>query len=377
MKIVDVEVFLLHAGVAPGPRTGPFILVKLTSDDGVTGWGQAIHRGGDLTVSALVTLGGWLKERDVVSIEGVWQQFFQRGSGRGTTGVEMAALSAIDIALHDLFGHTLGVSVATLLGGSVRDKIPVYASFMSPPLEPALEVERVAATVERGFKAVKLHAGNPRFKGEDGPTFAIRVCEAVREIWPSRWDLQLIIDVNNTFTVHEAIRVGRVLEELDVWWLEEPISANDLIGYKKVQAALDLPVSAGEGECNLAQFRDLILLADLDILQPNLTTCGGFTMGKKIASLAEAFNRPIACHNVDPALTTAVHMQFASWAQTATLPQEYFALDDFHPLREGTPILSKAIVPDDDGFVTLPDAPGLGVEVDEERVRSIALTTSA
>jgi D-galactarolactone cycloisomerase len=290
-------------------------------------------------------------------------------------GVEMAALSAIDIALHDLFGHALGISVANMLGGSIREKVPVYASFMSPALEPSLEVERVTASVERGFKAVKLHAGT-RCKGEDGPTNAARVSQAVRELWPTRQDLQLIIDVSNTFTVHEAIRVGRALEELDVWWMEEPIAANDLIEYKKVQAALDLPISAGEGECNLTQFRDLITLADLDILKPNLTTCGGFAMGKKIASLAEAFNRPIACHNVDPGLTTEVHMQFASWAQMATLPQEYFALDDIHPLREGTPILSRAIVPDNDGCAVLPDGPGLGIEVDKDRDPSISLTTS-
>jgi D-galactarolactone cycloisomerase len=376
MKIVNAEVFLLYPDANPGPRTGPFILVKLTSDDGISGWGQAIHRGGDLTVSALLTLGRWLKEVREVSIEGVWQQFQQRGAGRGTTGAQMAALGAIDIALYDLFGQTLGVSVATLLGGSVRDSVPVYASFMSPPLETSREIERVTASVERGFKAVKLHVGT-KFKSEDGPTNAIEIAKAVRDIWPSRLDLQLIVDASSTFSVHEAIRVGRVLEDCDVWWMEEPIARHDMIGYKKLQDALDLPISAGEGECNLAQFRDLIVLADLDILQPNLTTCGGFTMGKKIASLAEAFNRPIACHNVDPGLTTAVHMQYASWARMATLPQEYFALDDFHPLRDGTPILSQSITPNNDGYVQLPNAPGLGVTVDEERVRSIALIASA
>lgn len=371
MRVVGVEIFLLHADAPTGPSTGPFILVKLTSDDGLNGWGQAIHRGGDLTVHALTTLGQWLKEFNAVTIEGVWQQFVQRGSGRGTNGAQMAALGAIDIALHDLVGHCLGVPVATLLGGRVRDRVPVYASFMAH-LDPSSEVERVALSIERGFTAVKLHSGTREF-GEDRPTETVRVVEAIRDIWPDRQDVQIIMDVNNTFSVHEAIRVGRQLEELDVWWLEEPIAAHDLIGYNKVQASLDLAISAGEGEASLAQFRDLLLVAGLDILQPNLTACGGFTMGKKIASLAETFNRPITCHNIDPSVMTAANMQFASWARMATLPQEYFAFDEHHPLRDGSPILAKAIVPDNNGVVTLTDDPGLGIVVDEERVRSIAI----
>jgi L-alanine-DL-glutamate epimerase-like enolase superfamily enzyme len=376
MKLATVEIFHVHGTPSErAAKTGPYFLVKVTSPDGACGWGQAVHRGGDLTVPAIATLARWLIELDKFTIEGAWHHLARKGLGRGASGVQIHALAALDVALHDLLGHELGVPVSTLLGGRLRDTVPVYASFMGPPLSLDIELERVTRTVERGFTAVKLHAGAHGAAGDSAST-AVEVAEAIRARWPSRRELQFIVDVNNTFTVHEAIRVGRRLEDLDVWWMEEPVAAHDLLGAHRVADALDLPISAGEADSNASQFRDLILTAGVDILQPNVTTAGGFTGAKKIAALAEAFNRPISCHNTDPTVMTAANMHFASWAKMAILPQEYLSLDDSHPMRDETPILAKALLPDNSGLVTLTDDPGLGIVVDEERLRAISSVIS-
>lgn len=360
MRVNNVDVFLLHH---------QFTLVKLTADDGTSGWGEATHHGAEMTAQAAATLGSWLKEMDEVTPEGAWQTLFRKGYRRGYTGAQMAALSAIDIALYDIVGRQLSVPVSTLLGGRVRDEADVYSSFMIRGFTPAEEVERVDAAMQRGFRHLKVHTGAP-WSLNDKPDNTVSTVEAIREVWPSRSQLQLIIDVNNTYSVHEAIRVGRRLEALDVWWLEEAISPWDLAGYARLQEALDMPVSAGEQEFNLWQFSALILEAEIDILQPNLTTCGGFTVGRKIGALAETFNRPIATHNIDPSLMTAIHAQYWAATRMCTLAQEFYG-EQSHSLRDVTPILDDPL-PVIDGKIAIPDEPGLGVTVNEEVIRASA-----
>src|SRR5262249_10854274 len=150
--------------------------------------------------------------------------------------------------------------------------------------------------------------------------------------------LTLLIDVNQAYSVPVALKVGRRLEALDVEHFEEPIAPWDLDGYNQLQAALDVPLAAGEQEYNLWQFRDLILRGNLDVLQPNITSGGGFTQEMKVTALAEAHNKLVTCHNTEPTLMTAAHLHLWAVAAPCTRHQEYYG-EDAHPLLVQTPVL--------------------------------------
>jgi L-alanine-DL-glutamate epimerase-like enolase superfamily enzyme len=358
VQITDVEVFLLHRR---------FVLLKVSTDDGVSGWGEAAFHGGAITATIARHLGQQIIGRDPFAIAAIWRDLFQAGYRIGSTGAHMAALAAIDIALHDLKGRALGTPVWNLLGGKVRDRVPVYSSLMLIDATPAEDVERIQQRLAQGHRAVKVHTAKP-WSFDAGPDRTVATVRAVREACGA--DFRLLVDVNQAYTVPSALRVGRVLEEHDVGHFEEPIAPWDLDGYRRLRDALDVPLAAGEQEYNLWQFRDLVTRGCLDILQPNVTSCGGFTQAMKIVALAEAHNRIITTHNTEPTLTTAAHLHLWAVAAPCGHEQEYFG-EDQHPLLHKTPVLTDPPVVVD-GHLTVPDGPGLGVEVDEDRVRHAA-----
>ena len=307
--------------------------------------------------------------KDPFQTDALWRELFQTGYRIGSTGAHVAAIGALDIACHDIKGRALSTPVWNLLGGKFRDRVPVYSSLMQRDLPPEEDVERVQARMDQGYTWVKLHTATGWAFGA-GRDATVETVKALREKCGDYDKLKILIDVNQAYTVHGALKVGRELEALQVSHFEEPIAPWDFDGYDRLQAALDVPLAAGEQDYNLWQFRDLITRANLDILQPNITSCGGYTQGMKIAALAQAHNRPLTCHNTVPALMTAAHLHFWAAAQNCLYPQEYFGEDD-HPLRDRTPVL-KTPIRVVDGHIAVPDGPGLGVEVDEEMVRRVA-----
>jgi len=175
--------------------------------------------------------------------------------------------------------------------------------------------------------------------------------------------MTLLVDVNNAYTVHHALEVGRQLEELNVFHFEEPIPAYDYDGYNRLQAALDIPIAVGEQEYTRWQFRDLITVAQVDILQPDVVKSGGFTEMMKIAALAQTYNKPIIVHNTQPTIGTSAHLHFWAACQSCLYPQEYNI--EPHPLRDKTPIL-KTPLNIVNGYMDVPQGPGLGIEIDEK-----------
>ena len=358
MKIEKAEVFLLY---------DRYILIKLTSDDGAVGWGEAHPRGGTHTSHAAVELAGMLEELENISIQGVFQELSSRCRLTGYSAPQMSALSGIDIALHDLVGRRLNVPIWSLLGGKVRDRVPVYVSFIRRDSKEFDFIGEIEKYLARGFRTIKLHTGTPRAE-DDKPDDTINVVRSVREVWPSRDDLEIIVDVNSAYTRHGAIRVGRALQELDVMWFEEPIIPWDRKGFQSLQEALDVPIAAGENEHLLRNFRELIIDAGVDIVQPNLLQCGGFSGGMKIAALAEAFHRAIACNNWcnnnDPTLMTTTQSHFWVTANMCNLPQE---IHEDQPGRSATPLVNSGVVLRS-GYLYPPEGPGLGASLDEERI---------
>ncbi|MEM7126684.1 MAG: mandelate racemase/muconate lactonizing enzyme family protein [Chloroflexota bacterium] len=361
MKITTLDAFLLY---------DRWVYLKISTDEGVSGWGTAAFHGAKVTAQVVEALASKILGRNPFDTEQIWQDLFRTGYRIGSTGVHLAAMGGIDIALHDIKGIALNTPVYNLLGGKIRDAVPVYSSLMERHLPPQEDVDKVLKRLEQGYSWVKLHTatGWGLGLGKDG---TIETVQALRSACGDYDTLKILIDVNQAYTVDQALRIGRALSELDVSHFEEPIAPWDLDGYNQLQAALDVPLAAGEQEYNLWQFRELITRANLDILQPNITSCGGFTQGMKIAALAETFNKPLTCHNTDPMLMTVAHLHLWAACSGCVYPQEYFGEDE-HPLRDQTPVLKTPLIVEQ-GHLSVPVGPGLGVEVDEDLIRKIAV----
>jgi L-rhamnonate dehydratase len=367
MKVRDAEVFLLH---------DHYVWVRLVTIDDVVGWGATgYHRGGQrdgASVLAQVAAGlaAQVVGHDVQDTTGWWTDTFRTGYRLGSTGVQIAAMSAIDIALHDAKGRSLDTPVWNLLGGRWRDRVTVYGSLMKRGRSTEENVELTQRLLELGHRDVKLHTGT-RWGLDVGTTDddTVPIARALRE---RCGDVGIMLDLNQSYTPIGALRIGRQLEELDVIHFEEPIAPWDLDGYARLTEALDLPVAAGEQCHNLWQFEKLLTRAKLDIIQPNVTTAGGFTQLQRIATLGELHNRPLVCHNTDPTLSTAAHLHLWASDPAFSFPQELLG-ELTHPLLDDTPVL---VDPPrvEDGTVRVPNGPGLGVQVDEEVLRAAATT---
>jgi L-alanine-DL-glutamate epimerase-like enolase superfamily enzyme len=275
--------------------------------------------------------------------------------GQGTS----IAISGVDIALHDLAGKALGVPVYRLLGGRYRERVRVYASYMSRDLSPQAYAERAAAAMEGGFSGVKIKIGERFSYDSKDPDEDEVLVRAVREaIGPKA---ELLVDANSGYSVHTAIKVGRMLERYGVFHFEEPIPYTDLDGMAQIAAALDIPVAVGEQHHTRYDFKDLLTHGAVDIVQPDVTKCGGLSEGKKIATLAEAFGKYVTTHTTSVGIGLAAHLHY--WASTPACryAQEFNVVAS----RQRMPLLKQPLLPRD-GYLEVPDGPGLGIELDED-----------
>jgi L-alanine-DL-glutamate epimerase-like enolase superfamily enzyme len=358
LKVTDLKTYVLKTGQT---------LVEVFTDAGVTGIGECspmIHG------SAFATLIDKSIRRHVVGqspfdVEKIWRSAYFGHYKLGPMGIYLNALAGVDIALWDIMGKALGVPCYQLLGGKVRDKVPLYASAMRHHRKPKDEAAHLAKWVEKGFKAVKIHPYE-YWAFDQGHDDTLEVVREVRAALGP--DIPLLVDVNNSYTVSRAIEVGRKLEKFKCALFEEPIAAYDYAGYARLTAALDLAVGAGEQEYTHWQHKDLILQGQVDVIQPDVIKCGGLTELRKIGTIASAFNRPIRCHNTQPTIGTAAHYHFWVSDPMCLYEQEYFAEE--HALRDKFPILTEPL-PIKEGFLTLPDKPGLGVEIDRKTLKDL------
>lgn len=358
LKVTDLKTYVLKTG---------HTFVEIFTDGGITGIGECspmIHG------SAFAALIDKSIRRHVIGanpfdVEKIWRSAYFAGYKLGTSGIFVNALAGVDIALWDIMGKALGVPCYMLLGGKMRDKVPLYASAMRHHRAPKEEAAHLAKWVERGFKAVKFHPYQ-EWAFDQGHDDTVEVTRELRAALGP--DIPIMVDVNNAYTVERAILVGRELEKLHCAHFEEPIAQYDYAGYARLTAALDIPIAAGEQEYTHWQHKDLILQAQVDIIQPDVIKCGGFTEMQKIGVIASAFNRPIRCHNTQPTVGTAAHYHFWVSNPMCFYEQEYPAED--HPLRDTTPILTEPLSIKD-GFLTMPDRPGIGVELNRTVLKQL------
>ena len=354
MKIVSVECLILD---------GDYPFVKVHTDEGITGIGECFRRQPGVTKALIEDhLAPAIMGKDPLDTKLRFLDMMGAGSAVEMGGAVFCAMSGLDIALWDIKGKAFGVPIYKLLGGKVRDKVKVYASSMRRDLTPLEEGRRAASFVERGYSGYKLHSAVP---GEiDDP--ADETIKTVTEVRAAVGDdIDILVDVNGAYSVHQSMYIGTALEDLGVFHFEEPRPAQDLEGLARIADALTIPIASGEMIYTHHEYRDLIVKGRVDIIQPDIVKVPGFTEMAQIEALASAFNIPITVHNTQPILSTVAHLHFCAASRMTPYSQEY----NIEPIsiRDEWPILKEPLEVVD-GHIAVPDGPGLGVELDEEMV---------
>ena len=373
MKITDVRAHVLRS-----PLAQPFAfsqgwvasrgatLVEVSTDQGVTGWGEALCQGLQPPEIAAATVSSALRPlalgADPLQPEVLWHRMYYQTRDYGMKGALIGAISGVDIALWDILGKVRGEPVAKLLGGMFRERVQAYATGFYRTAGQG-EAERLASEARErhgeGFRAMKIKLG---FGVEDD----LAVMRAIREV-TSKLAFEAMIDTNHAYGVAEAIRLGRGIEDMG-WrlrWYEEPVTQEDLEGYGEVRRALGTPIAGGENEFTLFGFRDLLARRCIDIAQPDICAAGGFTGCRHIVALAHAHGVQVNPHVWGSAVGQAASLQLIAALPVANpslhAREPLLEFDtSTHPFREQ---LTDAPLRQKDGWVDIPLRPGIGVEV--------------
>ncbi|MBL8222881.1 MAG: mandelate racemase/muconate lactonizing enzyme family protein, partial [Bryobacterales bacterium] len=292
-----------------------------------------------------------------LEVERLWYRMYRGSIYYGRRGVAIQAISAIDIALWDICGKFYGQPVHILLGGKWRDKVRAYASTLFRPTAEAMK-EAVAAYLDEGFTAVKFGWG---VFGKDRRR-DLELVEAAREALGSRNDLLVDTGWFVERTAKEAIQVVRALAPYEPFLVEELLHPEDYDGYRQVAEAVDVRIACGEQEATEWGFAQLIERGKVDVVQPDLTRCGGFTVGRKIVHMAERANRLVIPHSWSSDLLTAASLHLTAFQRRA----------EFVEFSTSYGPLSRELVKEPlrmvDGYLAVPEGPGLGVEVNEAAI---------
>ncbi|HEY7123651.1 MAG TPA: mandelate racemase/muconate lactonizing enzyme family protein [Ktedonobacterales bacterium] len=360
MKIVDVKTTVL------GTVWRNLTYVRVITDEGLEGVGEV------RMVNHTDALLGYLAEavpnhllgRDPGNIEDLVYRMYRHDFARlGEVG--MSAIAAVEIACWDILGKALGQPVYKLLGGAVRERIKAYANGWYTVERTPEEFHRAARRViERGYRALKLDPfGAGFYEIERAERLrAIALVEAVRDaIGP---EAELLIEMHGRFNPATAVQMARDMEPFAPSWVEEPVPPENLAALKKAAEQITLPVATGERIHTRHDYRQLFELQAADIIQPDITHCGGLLETKKLAAWADAYYILIAPHNVGGPVSTAAALHFAA-STTNFKIQEHF--NDFSEdwVKQAAPGNPEVV----DGYFALPQGPGLGVTFNEEVVR--------
>ena len=382
MKIVDIRTTPLSYrcdppyGSAGGmqARRGS-LLVEIETDERIIGIGEAGVGGGATAGVIEKLLQPMLIGEDPLLIEGLWQKMFARTRQYGRRGVVMNAISGIDIALWDIAGKTANLPVYRLLG-ACRERVEAYAS--GGFYQQGKSVDDLAGEAEgyraRGFQGMKMKVGrNPstqthlRHLVEHSQVCEVEPEEDIARVAAVRQALgpkaKLMVDVNCAWSPSFAIEMGRAFEPYKLYWIEEPVSTDDIDGSARVAEALATPIAGYETEIGLYGFRELITRGAVDIVQPDLAWAGGFSECRRIAALAHAHHLTVAPHSFAGAVLLAASLHFV-----ASIPNGLVLEFDQNPNGLRDDLLTEPITIESDGSIRLPERPGLGIELDRAAV---------
>jgi L-alanine-DL-glutamate epimerase-like enolase superfamily enzyme len=359
IKITNLKTYTL-------PRA---ILVKIETNAGISGWGESSPNNTKLIQTFIETdMKQRVVGRDPFDTEPIWNELYWYNQDLGPGGALPYAIAGIDLALWDLKGKILQQPVYKLLGGSFQKEFLAYGGFgvygFTVPIEKA--VEQALNLAAKGFKVIKLRMQIREYNMNPIPDYTLDYYKAIREALPD--EVELFVDPNEGYTASRAIQVGKELQGMGMKYYESPCPLENHKDTAAVVEALDIPVLAGEKCYTRWQFRDLILEANPDIIQPDLIKAGGITEVKKIATLGQAFFKTLAPHNTKPTLGTAAALHLL-----ASCPN-FGPFIEFIETELYGPILSvfENQVQFKNGKLIVPEGPGLGLEIDEKRVEKLA-----
>lgn len=377
MKIVDVETFVVGN---PPPSFGGryFVFVKLTTDEGIVGYGEAYAATFSPAVVAaqLVDVADHhLIGRDPFHIERFWRAVYGRGFTLRPDLSLQGTMSALEMACWDIIGKAVGKPVYELLGGQVHEALRSYTYLYPKPddatdvyIDPELAASRALEEVDRGFTAVKFDPTGPySVMGGHQPSLqrielSVRFLAALREAVGTRSDL--LFGTHGQFTSGGAVRLARQLEPFDPLWFEEPVPPDNIPEMAKVARQTSIPIAAGERLTTKAEFTRLLEAKAVSIVQMNLARAGGLLEGKKIASIAEAFGAQIAPHLYNGPIGGAANVQLAACSPNFLILESIQDWSGFHA------DLLEAPVKWENGYVIPPTGPGLGVTLNEELAKA-------
>lgn len=377
MIITDIRVIELDAVQQPGgERT--WILVEVETDTGIVGLGDATNwPGGAVVVQAIHVAARQVIGEDPRRIEYLWQKMYRATNYIGISGAVVSAISGIDIALWDILGKSLDAPVYTLLGGTCRDRVALYANYWTHGLDPTPEAfaKKARAVVAAGYRGLKFMP----FRRLDSVTAlaldrtvtprditdAVGLVTAVREeVGP---DIELYVEAGGKLSPYSFIPFVEALSGLRISFIEEPLPPENVEAMAKLARRSPVPIAVGERLYTHHGVRRTLELGGVSLLQPDIVRTGGLTAGKKIATLADAYYVPVAPHNPNSPLSTVVSAHFG------------LATPNFHSLEylyEDVPWRDTLLQPAltiSDGFIALSDRPGLGFELDADVVRRHAV----
>lgn len=369
MQITDVEAIILRQpllddGIADGSQDD--LVIKISTDEGITGIGEVDSA--PEAVKALVdrksshAIAGSLHDlligEDPRDVARLWQKLYRGLIYIGRRGIALHALSGIDIALWDIAGKAAGKPVHELLGGAKRDKVRAYASMLMPDTTEVVR-ERIAKLRGDGFTAVKLGWG---VLGQDAD-HDIALAAAAKEAAGDGVEIMIDSGLGYVADAKTAIRVGRAYEEIGIYWFEEPFEPDEYEAYAELADAVDIRVAAGEQDTTVWGFRELIERGHVDLIQPDVTRCGGITEWLRIAALAREHGVETVPHAWKSGIIKAASLHCNAVIPDA-LFQEYCIAET--PINQT--LTTERLPIDEDGFLAIPTAPGIGVTLDDEVV---------
>ncbi|NKB53089.1 MAG: mandelate racemase/muconate lactonizing enzyme family protein [Rhizobiaceae bacterium] len=351
-------------------------LVEVQTDEGITGWGECFGPGNVAIANKTIVerviqpiiLGDDPMNRDVI-----WHKVYNLLRDHGQKGMPLQSLSGVDIALWDIAGKVANLPLHTLIGGAHKLEIPVYGYGMMLRPESATDLvarfkDEAAAIRDMGFCATKMKVGL-------GPKDDVLLAQAVRQGVGD--DFRFMVDANHCYTTSDAFYVGRALEELDAYWFEEPIAPEDYDGYRELRAGLSVNIAGGEAEFNRWGWRKLLESRGLSIAQPEVCALGGISEYLRVLALCHAHFTPVVNHVWGSAIAVATNMHLL-----AAMPPLPGGLFPWEPMLEfdttnnkfrdellEKPLNIQQQVAKNNGLVSVPAGPGLGVEPDRDFIR--------
>lgn len=376
MKLQDLDI-IVTAPPAPGWGGRYWILVKLTTDDGITGWGECYASTvGPEAMRGVIgdVFARHMQGENPENIELMFRRAYSSGFTQRPDLSVMGAFSGLEIACWDILGKARNRPVWALLGGRMNERVRAYTYLYPLPrhdiaafwTSPEMAAEAALDCVSRGYTAVKFDPAGPyTIRGGHMPAMSdiavsVAFCRAIREAVGDRADL--LFGTHGQFSTAGAIRLGQALEPFSPLWFEEPIPPDNIAEMARVAGAVRIPVATGERLTTKAEFAAVLHAGAAAILQPALGRAGGIWEMKKVAALAEAHNAQMAPHLYAGPVEWAANVQLA-----ASIPNILMCESIETPFHDA---LIRGTIRVEGGFITPPETPGLGIEVDEALARA-------